>query len=464
MVGPFKDKPFKNLHLSPIGLVPKPDNSWRLITHLSYPSGNSVNDGIDESLCSVSYTSFDKVAQMVFKLGKGALMAKRDIKSAFRLLPMHPDEFYLLGIKIDGEYYIDKMLPMGLSLSCALFEKFATFIQWLVYYKSGIDSLQHYLDDFIFAGEKDSGNCLELVNTFTSVCLEIGVPIAEDKSVGPTTVLTFLGLELDSNYMCIRIPALKVEELKQILQALVQRKKLTLRDLQRLVGKLNFFSKAIISSRAFLRRFYDAMIGLKKPFHKIRVTSELRQDMHLWLEFLEEFNGVQFIPEDVWINSDQMQLFTDSAGSANLGCGCFLHGKWAFFSWPKSWLNCTILQDVTFLEMIPVLLSVYLWGGMLKGMKILLHIDNEALVSVINRQTSRSKRLMFLIRKFVLLCMKLEICFRAVHISSESNEIADSISRMQWTRFRQLAPEAEENPEPIPLSFSYLISKMKLKD
>jgi hypothetical protein len=114
--------------------------------------------------------------------------------------------------------------------------------------------------------------------------------------------------------------------------------------------------------------------------------------------------------------------------------------------------------------MIPVLLSVYLWGGMLKGMKILLHIDNEALVSVINRQTSRSKRLMFLIRKFVLLCMKLEICFRAVHISSESNEIADSISRMQWTRFRQLAPEAEENPEPIPLSFSYLISKMKLKD
>jgi hypothetical protein len=40
-----------------------------------------------------------------------------DIKSAFRLLRVHPDDFELLGIKIDGEYYIDKCLPMGCSIS-----------------------------------------------------------------------------------------------------------------------------------------------------------------------------------------------------------------------------------------------------------------------------------------------------------------------------------------------------------
>lgn len=198
--------------------MPKSDNSWRLITHLSYPNGAAiVNDGIDDGICSVSYTSFDKVAQLIFKLGKGALMAKRDIKSAFRLLPIHPDDFKLLGIKVDGEYFIDKMLPMGLSLSCALFEKFSTFIQWLIIYQTNIDSLEHYLDDFLFAGEKGSKTCLTLIQAFSSTWDEIGVHIAEDKSIGPTTVLIlFLGLELDSNKMTISIPSNKVDELRQL--------------------------------------------------------------------------------------------------------------------------------------------------------------------------------------------------------------------------------------------------------
>lgn len=209
IIGPFNEPPLDNFKVSPVGLVPKSDGGWRLITHLSYPYGGSVNDGIDDKLCSVSYTSFDKVSQMVFDLGCGALMAKRDIKSAFRLLPIHPDDFHLLGIKIDGKYYVDRMLPMGLSLSCSLFEKFSTFLHWLVSYKSNLNSLDHYLDDFIFAGGKLSQDCELLVDTFSGICMEIGVPIAEEKSVGPTAILIFLGLELDSITMTIRIPLKK---------------------------------------------------------------------------------------------------------------------------------------------------------------------------------------------------------------------------------------------------------------
>ena len=90
---------------------------------------------------------------MVFKLGKWALMANRDLKSAFRLLPIHPDDFHLLGIKIDDKYYNDRMLPMGLSISCCLFEKISTFLHWLVCFKAINNTLDHYLDDFIFAGK-----------------------------------------------------------------------------------------------------------------------------------------------------------------------------------------------------------------------------------------------------------------------------------------------------------------------
>lgn len=464
IIGPFDEAPLPEFKTSPVGLVPKSDGGWRLITHLSYPSGESVNDGIDDKLCSVSYTSFDTVSQMIFELGCGALMAKRDVKSAFRLLCIHPDDFHLLGIKVDGKYYVDRMLPMGLSLSCSLFEKFSTFLHWLVSYKTNLNSLDHYLDDFIFAGRRLSNHCELLVDTFSSICSEIGVPIAEEKSVGPTTILVFLGLELDSVTMSIRIPIKKIEELKSLLTVTIGQAKITLKNLQSLVGKLSFFSQAIRASRAFLRRFYDAMIPLKRPFHKLRLSNELKEDLKLWISFLEQFNGVSYIPSRCWVDSDCLQLFTDSAGSAEFGCGCFFNGKWAFFKWPQVWYGTEVLLDITFLEMVPVLLAVLLWGVDMKRNKILLHIDNEALVSVINKQSSKSKRLMKLIREFILMAMKLDIVFKAVHVSSKSNDIADAISRMQWDRLKRLAPGASKEPEPIPSSFLSLILGMKLSD
>jgi hypothetical protein len=69
---------------------------------------------------------------MIYSLGRSAVLAKRDLKSAYRLLPIYPGDFQLLGIKIDNKYFVDKFLPMGLSQSAFLFEKFSTFLQWLV--------------------------------------------------------------------------------------------------------------------------------------------------------------------------------------------------------------------------------------------------------------------------------------------------------------------------------------------
>ena len=83
------------MRLNPIGLVPKRDGSFRLIQHLSFPQGDSVNDFIDQRLCSVNYSSFDHAVDMISSFGQGALLGKMDIKSAFRLLKLNPSEFQL---------------------------------------------------------------------------------------------------------------------------------------------------------------------------------------------------------------------------------------------------------------------------------------------------------------------------------------------------------------------------------
>lgn len=460
IAGPFNNIPLFNLRLSPIGLCPKKDGSWRLIQHLSYPHGLSVNDYIDKGLCSVTYTPFDHALDMVGSQGKFALIGKKDISSAFRLLPVNPDDFELLGFKFLDFYFVDRCLPQGCSLSCATFEKFSTFLECIFKDKTGSESVIHYLDDFLFAGPGTDSTCLNLMSEFDCLCDRLGVPLAHDKTVGPTHVLTFLGLEINTIEMSVKIPKEKLLKLKTIISNLLGKKRTTLRVLQSFTGILNFCSRVIPTGRAFNRRFYDAMSGISNPRHHIRLTASIKEDIRLWSLFLDCFNGKFYFPDSDWISNVDMELFTDSAGSAFGGCASYLHPNWAFFPWPSYWLGCDILKDITFLELLPIVLAFHLWYAIFANKKIILHVDNKALVHILNSKTSKSRRVMHILRPLVLKAMVYNIQFKAMHITSNKNCIADAISRQQWPRFRRMSPEALQEPEKVPQSFLQVISNL----
>lgn len=122
MEGPFDDLPFPNLHVLPLGVIPKKEpGKFRLIQHLSFPKGSLVNDGISKKCASVSYMSFNRV-DLVRRAGPGAWLAKLDIE-AFRLLLVHPSCSHLLGGKIEEGFYYDTCLPMGCTSSkCSFLE------------------------------------------------------------------------------------------------------------------------------------------------------------------------------------------------------------------------------------------------------------------------------------------------------------------------------------------------------
>ena len=99
-----------------------------------------------------------------------------DVKSAFRLLILNPDEFDLFGFKFKGQFFFDKCLPMGCSASCALLEKCSSFLEWTIKFISGKESIEHYLNDFLFVGRPCTTECMELMSTFSSLCDYMGVP------------------------------------------------------------------------------------------------------------------------------------------------------------------------------------------------------------------------------------------------------------------------------------------------
>ncbi|XP_062585901.1 uncharacterized protein LOC134247580 [Saccostrea cucullata] len=273
---------------------------------------------------------------MVGSLGKGAYLGEMDVKLAFRLLPVHPSDHQLLGFKFNDQYYYDMCLPMGCPISCALWEKFAYFIQWVVEVKTGVHTLKHYLDDFIFAGGTLE-TCNLLMFSFKNTCSAFGISLAEVKREGPKSVLIFLGIEIDTDKMVIRIPEEKIINLeKSVLDMLP--KKVTLRELQSLAGSLNFCAKAIPSARAFNRRFCDAMCGINYPSHFIRVTKEMKSDLLVWLDSIHcRFNGSLNFMTVNWLSNDQLHLYTDSAGDEKV---IWIVGssiiKWAFYYAGKS--------------------------------------------------------------------------------------------------------------------------------
>lgn len=127
MQAPFQTNQYPTYEFSPIGIVPKSGGSWRLITHLSYPEMNSVNHFIDPEDCSVAYTSLDQVLQEVARLGKGTVLAKMDIKSAFRLMIINPGDFDLLGFKLREIITLISACQWGVQFLVIYLKKFQHF-------------------------------------------------------------------------------------------------------------------------------------------------------------------------------------------------------------------------------------------------------------------------------------------------------------------------------------------------
>lgn len=116
----------------PLGIVPKKSpGQFRMIHHLllRYKKEGSVSAGISDEAASVQYSGINDAILCIKDIGDTAYCCKTDIKSAFRILPVVPEDYELLGFYWEGKYYFDKCMPMGCRTSCKIFEEFSTVIE-----------------------------------------------------------------------------------------------------------------------------------------------------------------------------------------------------------------------------------------------------------------------------------------------------------------------------------------------
>lgn len=456
VAGPFPTPPFPNFHISPIGLVPKKhSDKFRTIFHLSYPkSGNSsINYSISKEDYSLQYITIDNAIQGILRLGPGSFLAKTDIESAFRLIPLRPCDYELFGMHWQGKYYYDKVLPFGLRSAPFLFNRLSEAIEWILILKCHISFVCHILDDFLIIESASTSPpynqpCTLSLSAMLHIFTNLNIPIAPTKTQGPSTTLEFMGITLDSVRMEARLPPDKLERILTTLSEFQGKKSCTLKELQSLIGTLNFACRVIPPGRPFLQRMIELTRNVSKAHHHIKLHAGFFKDLYMWQTFISGWNGAGFFLSTVWTDSDSISLHTDASGT--LGFGGIFRSKWFQGQWQTHQQLSTPGISIAWQELFALVVACQLWGRELANKRIILFCDNESVVNIVNSKRSHVPRVMDLLRHLTLLTLEHNFYVQVKHIEGKKNEIADALSRFQMDRFRKLAPWADQSPRLVP--------------
>ena len=443
LLGPFQSTAMlPQLQINRFGVIPKGHNTgkWRLITDLSFPTGFSVNDGIDPLLCTLSYTTVDDIAAAVASLGTGALLAKVDIESAYRLIPVHPADRCLQAIQWENHIFIDSMLPFGLRSAPKIFNAVADALHWYLQ-QSGIPLLFHYLDDFVIAGPPHSPQCADSLAILDTECAFLNLPMAAHKREGPSTCLTILGIIIDTIAGQLRLPQEKLQRLQSLLHQWRFKKACTRKELESLIGLLNHACKVVRSGRSFLRRMLDLLHSVPPSQTHIRLNLEFRSDLAWWNTFLTHWNGISFLPPPAHLPT--LELTTDASGS--WGCSAWHGFSWFQLQWDSRSFDLSIAEK----ELIPIVLACASWGSTWESRQVLCHCDNQVVVAALRSRSSKSKGIMHLLRCLVFVEARQRCYLNPVYIDTKSNHLADDLSRNRLSLFFSKVPHADPNPTPV---------------
>ena len=444
LVGPLDNALCPLVQVSPIGLVPKSHQSgrWRMIVDLSYPPSRSVNDGIAKEPSSMSYASVDDAVECIQRLGPGTELIKVDLKNAYRIIPVHPQDHHLLAIRWEDRTYIDRALPFGLRSAPKIFSGVADMLAWALHW-AGIQHQIHYLDDFLFMVAPGTDNGAHVLALARRVLQHLGVPVAVHKTEGPSTVVSFLGILIDTISFELRLPTEKVMRLQSLIRGWIQKQACTRKELECLLGHLAHAASVVRPGRTFLRQLFGLLHLEKASNHYIRLSRGARADLSWWKCFLQVWNGSSFFPPP----HPSYEVYSDASGS--FGCGAFTRELgWFQVEWPESWME----TDIATKELVPVVVAAAIWGRHWSGKHVRFHSDNTAVVATISSRTAKTPLLMHLLRCFSFYCAYFRFHFSAEHIPGPMNVAADAISRNNLPSFLSLIPQVPRcNPPSVLL-------------
>ena len=414
ILGPFKDSPIHNLHVSPLMTRDKPGSqNRRVIVDLSFPQDHSVNAGVDgnaylKSEFLLTLPPIDHITDRIIKLGKGSQIFKIDISRAFRHVKLDPGNYNLTGL-YHNSYYIDTCLVFGYRNGSAIFQRLTDAIRYIMSTKG--HTVTNYIDDIIGYGLKSKVD--HSFQDLYSLLQDLGLNISDHKLVYPTTKAICFGVEIDTENFTISVPPQKLKEIRLACHDWLTRTHCSKRELQSLLGKLLYITKCVRASRFFLNRMLTTL-RLAHKLDLIQLDLEFHRDVQWFTKFAQTFNGTAFFKCDTFQGDIELDASLQGSGAK---CGQQVYA----ISIPKGYENYNI----------NILVALRTWGLQWKGKALTIHCDNQAVVTILNTGYTRDLTLAAIARNIFMLTAQLNLNITTLHIPGKCNVIADILSRLQ---------------------------------
>ena len=444
MIGPFVASPFSPYRVSPIGVATrKYSGKKRLVIDLSAPHDGvvpSINSLIPREPFSLYYASVDNAISLITTAGRGAWLGKADITDAFKVMPLHPSQWHLFGVRWGGKLFFSVRLAFGCRSSPRIFDALSEALCWILLNVHRLPFVLHLLDDFLVVDFPSSppARCISVLrDTFG----HLGVPLSAEKTVGPFTSLEFLGITLDSVAMQASLPLDKLERVRSVLRAASGSASMVKRDLLSLLGHLNFAMRIVPQGRSFVSRLLDLAKSVPHLRDSVVLDDGCRSDLRFWSVLCDRWNGISFFYHDSVESSAALDFYTDAAPS--VGFGGFHGNEWFSGAWPAEIVSLAPETYSTALhEMYPIVIACLLWGHLWCRKKITVFCDNEATVHIINKGRSSVPFINRLVRRLTWTSVLDNFILRATFIPGLENRSADALSRFNFQEFRKLRPYA----------------------
>lgn len=453
LAGPFDDVPLENFVSSPINSRPKRNSDKkRIIMDLSWePGGPSVNAGISKDRylgeeVRLRYptvrTLIKRIKELVHRGEEQILMYKRDWARAFSQLMLDPGCYHYIGFYWQGKYYFSKVVPMGLVSACLACQRTTSAVRYIMnnmgYY------LCNYIDDMVSA--EWSSVAWDSFQALGRLFRDLRIDESHEKAVEPTTCMEFVGNLLNTSNFTISVTEERRVELRAELQIWMERLTATRRQLESLVGKLQFVCNCVRSGRLFLNRLLNFLRGMRVGI-TYKVPLEALRDIRWWNHTLEIFEGTSLM----WLESfEEPDVVVAADACMEAAGGTYSPGGSGEV---REFYRCQFPEHIrrnaaiAFLELWALILMLKIWGPVLRGKKVVAHCDNEAVANLVNSGRAREKNMQDGLREVCFLAAQWDFEIICRYLPGVQNRIPDLLSR--WNKgeqhrrqFRQLVKGA----------------------
>ena len=240
---------------------------------------------------------------------------------------------------------------------------------------------------------------------------DLSVNEAVDKSVSPLQIVKFLGILYDFIHMLLLLLEDKMCELKAELKRWKGKKVMRKKQLERLVGKLQFAAACVLMQEEVL----------------YLMTDEVRQDVKWWSKFIARYNGTSIM----WLQQKQTMLEFFATDACLEGAGGYCQESYFHIAFPDFLFQRQEKVFIAHLELWAIIVGIKIWKEKIKGVKFAIACDNQVVVNVINTGRSKNKLLQQLLREMTYNLAVIDVETVAKFIEGYRNEVPDLLSR--WT-------------------------------